>query len=150
MPQALIYNYLHLIWSTKNREPFITDEIAPKLYDYMGGIIKRNHCKPIQIGGHRDHIHILLIHSQKVALMNVIEKVKSGSSGWIKKQGSTFKNFYWQRGYGSFSANPTEVPTVIDYIQNQKERHKNMTFQDEYRAFLRKYNVEYDERYVWD
>jgi putative transposase len=88
--------------------------------------------------------------SKKIALMKLLEEVKSHSSKWIKTKGDDFKNFYWQDGYGAFSVNPSEIDVVINYISNQKEHHAKITFQDEYRAFLKKYQVEYDERYVWD
>ena len=82
--------------------------------------------------------------------MKLLEEVKSHSSKWMKSKAKTFENFYWQDGYGAFSVNPSEVDTVINYIANQKEHHRKKSFQDEYRAFLKKFNVEYDERYVWD
>jgi putative transposase len=88
--------------------------------------------------------------SKKIALMKLLEEVKSHSSKWIKTKGDDFKNFYWQDGYGAFSVNPSEIDVVINYISTQKEHHAKITFQDEYRAFLKKYQVEYDERYVWD
>lgn len=88
--------------------------------------------------------------SKKIALMKLLEEVKSHSSKWMKTKDESLKNFYWQDGYGAFSVNPAEVDTVIAYIANQYEHHKNKTFQDEYRAFLKKYDVEYDERYVWE
>ena len=82
--------------------------------------------------------------------MKLLEEVKSHSSKWMKTKDEMLKNFYWQDGYGAFSVNPSEIDTVIEYIANQHEHHSKKTFQDEYRAFLKKYNVEYDERYVWD
>ena len=88
--------------------------------------------------------------SKKIALIKLLEEVKSYSSKWIKTKGEEYNNFYWQDGYGAFSVNPTEIEVVIKYINNQKEHHNHKTFQEEYRAFLKKYNVEYDERYVWD
>jgi REP element-mobilizing transposase RayT len=88
--------------------------------------------------------------SKKIALMKLLEEIKSHSSKWMKTKGAMLKSFYWQNGYGAFSVNPSEIDTVIRYIENQKNHHKKKTFQDEFRAFLRKYKVEYDERYVWD
>jgi hypothetical protein len=88
--------------------------------------------------------------SKKIALIKLLEELKSHSSKWIKTKGEAYHNFYWQDGYGAFSVNPSEVEIVIDYISKQKEHHGKKTFQNEYRAFLKKYNVEYDERYVWD
>ena len=100
--------------------------------------------------GYTDHIHILCMLSKKIALMNLLEEVKSHSSKWMKTKGTELKNFYWQNGYGAFSVNPTEIDKVITYIENQKEHHRKKTFQEEYRAFLKKYKVEYDEKFVWD
>ncbi|CAN5341327.1 IS200/IS605 family transposase [soil metagenome] len=141
---------MHIIFSTKYREPFIQEPVEAELHAYLGGICKNLECHPIKIGGYTDHIHILCMLSKKITLMKLLEDVKSPSSKWMKTKGSDYENFYWQNGYGAFSVNPAEVDTVINYIANQKEHHKTKTFQDEYRAFLKKYHVEYDERYVWD
>jgi len=150
MPQSLVYNYLHITFSIKDRQAFIDKHIQNELYAYLGGICKKYECNPLTVGGHQDHIHILCTLSQKTTLMNLIEKLKTGSSKWIKTKGNKYKNFYWQHGYGAFSVNPTEIDTVMDYIKNQEIHHKKRTFQEEYRAFLKKYNIDYDERYVWD
>ena len=150
MPQSIAYNYLHITFSTKYREPLIDEAIEEELFKYIGGICKNLECNPIKVGGYRDHIHILCVLSRKIALMKLLEEIKSHSSKWIKTKGDQYKNFYWQRGYGSFSVNPAEIDVVIRYIENQAEHHKKKTFQDEYIAFLKKYNAEYDERYLWD
>ena len=107
-------------------------------------------CHPIKIGGYTDHVHVLCMLSKKIALMKLLEEVKSHSSKWMKTKGNDLSNFYWQDGYGAFSVNPSEIDRVIAYIANQKEHHNKITFQDEYRAVLKRYEVEYDERYVWD
>jgi REP element-mobilizing transposase RayT len=150
MPQSIAYNYLHITFSTKYREPLIDEAIEEELFKYIGGICKNLECNPIKVGGYRDHIHILCVLSRKIALMKLLEEIKSHSSKWIKTKGDQYKNFYWQRGYGSFSVNPAEIDVVVRYIENQAEHHKKKTFQDEYIAFLKKYNAEYDERYLWD
>jgi REP element-mobilizing transposase RayT len=150
MPQSIAYNYLHITFSTKYREPLIDEAIEEELFKYIGGICKNLECNPIKVGGYRDHIHILCVLSRKIALMKLLEEIKSHSSKWIKTKGDQYKNFYWQRGYGSFSVNPAEIDVVIRYIENQAEHHKKKTFQEEYVAFLKKYNAEYDERYLWD
>ncbi len=150
MPQSIAYNYLHITFSTKYREPLIDEAIEEELFKYIGGICKNLDCNPIKVGGYRDHIHILCVLSRKIALMKLLEEVKSHSSKWIKTKGDKYKNFYWQRGYGSFSVNPAQIDVVIRYIENQAEHHKKKTFQEEYMAFLKKYNAEYDERYLWD
>ncbi len=150
MPQSLVRNYLHITFSTKNRQPLIYPEIEDELYTYLGGICYKLECNPILVGGHKDHVHILCLLSQKIALMSLLEKVKSHSSKWIKTKGNRYKKFYWQNGYGAFSVNPAEIDVVRQYIANQKEHHKKRTFQEEYLAFLKKYQVDYDERYIWD
>mgnify|MGYP000985830904 CR=1 FL=1 len=150
MGQSLNKIYVHLVFSTKYREPLITDLIKDELFSYLGGICKNLECNPIQVGGHKDHVHILCLLSKKIALMDWLEKVKSNSSKWMKTKGAEFENFYWQNGYGAFSVNPTEIETVKNYILHQEEHHEKKTFQQEFLAFLKKYDVEYDERYVWD
>jgi putative transposase len=150
MGQSLVKNYIHLIFSTKHRQTFIHPSIEAELHGYLGGICNNLECYPIKIGGYTDHIHILCLLSKKIALVKLVEELKSHSSKWIKTKGNDFANFYWQDGYGAFSINPSEVDTVVTYISNQQEHHRNKTFQEEYRAFLKKYQVAYDERYVWD
>ncbi len=150
MGQSLVQNYIHLVFSTKHRMPLITPSIEAELYAYLAGICNNLDCKAIKIGGHLDHVHILCKLSKKVALIKLLEELKSHSSKWIKTKGHEFDNFYWQDGYGAFSVNPSEVDVVINYIENQKEHHQTKTFQDEYRQFLKKYQVEFDEKYVWD
>ena len=150
MPQSLVHNYIHITFSTKNRQPFIDKNISNELYAYLAGICKNKECKPIIIGGYKDHIHILCLLSQKITLMKLIEQIKSHSSKWMKTKGKQYQNFYWQRGYGAFSVNPTEIDTVEAYIKNQEEHHKKRSFKDEYRAFLKKYKIDYNEKYVWD
>ena len=150
MGQSLVKNYVHIITSTKHRQPLITESIESELYAYLGKICKEMECHPIKIGGYTDHIHILCMLDKKVALMNLVEKAKSHSSKWIKTQGDEFLNFYWQNGYGAFSVSPSKIDIVINYIANQKAHHSKQTYKNEYRAFLKKFKVEYDERYIWD
>ena len=150
MPQSLSKVYVHIIFSTKNRQNLIDYNIESSLYEYLGGICKGLGCNPIRVGGHKNHVHVLCLLSRKVAQMKLLEEIKKQSSKWIKTKGHAYSNFYWQDGYGIFSVNPAETDMVIDYIQTQHEHHKQKSFKDEFKAFLNKYNVEYDERYVWD
>jgi REP element-mobilizing transposase RayT len=150
MGQSLANNYLHIIFSTKYRQPFITKDIDTELYSYLGGICKNLECHPIQVGGHRDHVHILCMLSKKIALMNLLKDLKASSSTWIKTRNDRFRDFYWQDGYGAFSVNPAQVDIVQKYILNQEEHHAKKDFKTEYRYFLKKYKVEYNEEYVWD
>lgn len=150
MPQSLVKNYIHIVFSTKYRYPFLTESVQPEMFSYLGGVCKELECQPIKVGGYMDHIHILCMLSKSITLIKLLEEVKSHSSKWIKIKGEEFKNFYWQKGYGAFSINPNEVNTVVNYIERQKEHHSKKTFQAEYRGFLKKYMVEHDEQYVWD
>jgi putative transposase len=150
MGQSIVHNYVHIIFSTKQREALIHPPVEEELHGYLGGICNNLECQVIKVGGHSDHIHILCMLSIKIALMKLLEELKANSSKWIKTKGAVYNKFYWQDGYGTFSVNPSEINTVIEYISNQHEHHKKKTFQDEYRAFLKKYKVDYDERYVWD
>ena len=150
MGQSLVKNYIHITFSTKHRAELIHPPVQDELYRYIGGICKEMECPPIKIGGYTDHIHILCMLSKKIALMKLLEEVKSHSSKWMKTKGSDLKNFYWQNGYGAFSVNPSDLDRVIAYIENQEVHHRKKTFQDEYKTFLKKYKMEYDERYIWD
>ena len=150
MPQSLSQIYLHIIFSTKNRLPFIKPEIEPELYAYMATIFDQLSCHAHKIGGTENHIHIACNLSRTVKVSHLLEKVKKGSSKWIKTKGLEYKKFYWQVGYGAFSFGRSQLGQVLDYIGKQKEHHQKVTFEVEYLAFLKKYDVEYDERYVWD
>ncbi len=150
MPQSLVFNYTHIVFSTKDRFPLIDNAIKTELYNYLGGTCRELECKPYIVGGAIDHVHLLITLSQKIPLMKVLETIKSHSSKWIKTKGQAYQNFYWQRGYGAFSVNPTEIEIVKKYISNQEIHHQKKSFKDEYRAFLKKYKIPYDEKYVWD
>lgn len=127
----------------------IDDAIKSELFAYMGGICQALECHPLRVGGHDDHVHILCALSRKIALMDLLEEVKKSSSLWIKSKSQRYRTFYWQDGYGAFSVNPSQIEVVARYIENQAEHHRKRDCQAEFRAFLAKYRVEYDERYVW-
>ncbi len=150
MGQSLVKNYVHIVFSTKHRQELIFPTVAEELYAYLGGICTNLECTPIKIGGYTDHIHILCMLSKKIALMTLVEKIKSHSSKWIKTKSDNLKSFYWQNGYGAFSVKSSEVDIVIKYIANQKAHHGKKTFQEEYRKILNEYQMEFDERYIWD
>jgi len=150
MAQSLVKNYIHIVFSTKHRFPFIDEPIENELFNYMGGVCKNLECQPIIIGGHSDHVHLLCLLSRKITLAKLLEEIKSHSSKWIKTKGENYKNFYWQDGYGAFSVNPKEVDIVIKYISTQREHHSRKTFQREFMQFLDEYEVEFDERYLWE
>ena len=150
MGQSLVKNYIHIVFSTKHRQPLIHPPVEEELHSYLGGICNKLECHVLKVGGFTDHIHILCMLSKKIALMKLMEELKSHSSKWIKTKGVDYANFYWQDGYGAFSVKQSEVEIVINYIAKQKEHHNKNKFQDEYCAFLKKYKVEFDEKYVWD
>ena len=150
MAQSLSMNLVHLIYSTKNRVPCLDADIRPALFKYQAGIFREWGSPAIEVGGEKDHVHALFVLSKNHALIKVIEEVKKGSSKWLKTQGSAFQTFHWQGGYGAFSVSQSHVADVRAYIQRQEEHHETMSFQEEFRKFLRRYGIEYDERYVWD
>lgn len=150
MSQSLSKVYVHLTFSTKGRYPFIDQKIQERLWQYLGGICKGLECNPIQIGGYKDHVHILCLLSKKITQMKLVEEVKKQSSKWIKTIDENYVKFYWQDGYGIFSVNPSQLEIVTQYIKNQEEHHKKQTFKEELLAFLNKYQVTYDERFLWD
>src|SRR5215213_7745612 len=150
MPQSLSSILIHLIFSTKNREPFLTPDIDVELYSYLASIVKALKSPALIINGTSDHLHTLFSLSRVVTIADVVEEVKTESSKWIKSKGKEFQTFHWPSGYGAFSIGQSQVPTVKRYIGRQKQHHRRVTFQDEYRRFLKAYEVEYDERYVWD
>ena len=148
MPQSLANVMVHTIFSTKNREPIIRDEVANQLYAYIIGILANIESPSIQIGGMSDHLHVFFPLGRTNSLSEVMEDVKRSSSKWMKEQGVS--NFAWQAGYGAFSVSESQRDTVVRYIRNQPEHHRKLSFQQEYVRFLKKYKVNYDERYVRD
>jgi putative transposase len=150
MAQTLVSLYVHIIFSTKNRAELRAPKIEPELFAYIGGILNHNKSKLVAAGGTKDHIHLLISLSKNLGLSELIGDIKRDSSVWIKKQETQFQNFHWQDGYGAFSIGYSQIETVKSYIARQKIKHAKVNFKDEFRGFLRKYDVEYDERYVWD
>lgn len=150
MGQSLVKNYVHIVFSTKYRRKIIQPPYEQKLHAYLGGTCKELECPVLIVGGYTDHVHILCMLSRKIALMTLVQKVKANSSKWMKTQHDSLADFYWQDGYAAFSVNPAEVHVVENYIKNQHQHHSKQTFQDEFREALEKYQIEYDERYVWD
>jgi putative transposase len=150
MPQSHAAILVHIIFSTKNREPYIDPEIEQELYPYLATACQSVKSSAILINGTSDHIHMLVNLGRKTAIADLIEEIKTSSSRWIKTKGARYRDFYWQNGYGAFSIGQSGVPALKRYIANQKEHHRVKTFQEEYREFLKRYEMEYDERYVWD
>ena len=150
MPQSLAKVYLHIVFSTKNRKPLIKQEVEVELHKYLSGIARDHNSPVIAINNVEDHIHILCLLSRNITISKLLEELKKSSSKWIKTKGDANKNFYWQNGYGAFSVSQSGVNTVKKYIANQKEHHRKKSFKEEYVEFLEKYEIEYDERYIWD
>jgi len=150
MPQSLSRILVHLIFSTKNRIPFLTQEIRAELHPYLAVVLTEGGCPSLQVGGVEDHVHALFGLPRTLTVAEVVEMVKTTSSKWIKTKGTALESFYWQTGYGAFSVSQSHADDVIRYIQDQERHHQKRTFQDEYREILRLYNITYDERYVWD
>jgi len=149
MPQSLANLYVHLIFSTKDRVPFLTKEVRPDLHAYMATVLANLNSPAVLINSVEDHVHILFNMSRTVTLAQVVEDVKKSSSKWIKTQSPKLTTFAWQAGYGGFSVSESNVPKVENYIRGQEEHHRVKTFQEEYRVFLEKHKIEYDEQYVW-
>jgi REP element-mobilizing transposase RayT len=149
MPQSYTCLHYHLIFSTKNRLPLITATIRPRLWEYLGGIVKNANGIPIQIGGVEDHVHLLLTSRQELALASFLRDLKASSSGWVHDTFPNTGDFWWQTGYGAFTVSHSAVDEVMRYIVNQEEHHKTMSFQDEFRMFLQKHGASFDEKYLW-
>ena len=150
MPQSLARLYIHLVFSTKYRQSFLTDAIRESLHAYISTVIDNLGCQALLINSIEDHIHILFELSRTVAVSQAVEKVKTASSKWMKTQGDEWTGFAWQAGYGAFTVSASNVQVVRNYVENQREHHRLQSFQDEYRAFLDQHGVAYDERYAWD
>jgi putative transposase len=150
MPQSLVRNLIHVCFSTKNRADLIKPEIENDLFGYLHGIVENNKSKLISANGTTNHVHLLISLGKVLSISELIGDIKRDSSSWIKKQGSDFNQFYWQEGYGAFSVGQTEDETLIKYIANQKEHHETKDYKTEFRGFLKKYEIDYDEKYVWD
>lgn len=150
MSQSLSQVLVHLIFSTKNWEAWLSEEIRNELHAYIGGIVNAQNGVLLQAGSVEDHIHLLLAHPRTISPAKLVQEIKTGSSKWIKTKGVRFTKFAWQTGYGIFSVSPSHQQAVVEYIENQAEHHRHSSFQDEYRNLLAKYNVPFDERFVWD
>ena len=147
MPQSLDHVLVHLVFSTKDRRPYLVDGVRQELHAYLAGTVRATGCVCLRVGGVEDHVHIALRLSRTMSVANLVEDVKTSSSRWLK---SSSPDFAWQRGYGVFSVRPRDAKSLIAYIDRQVEHHRTHTFQDEYRALLDRCGVEYDERFVWN
>ena len=150
MPQSLSAVYVHLVFSTKERRPFLRDEnMREATHRYLGGISKQLECPPIIIGGVEDHVHLLARFGRTVTQAEWVKELKRVSNLWVKEQ-YEISDFEWQGGYAVFSVSPSNLERVKSYITNQQEHHRKMNFQDELRKLLTRHRLEWDERYLWD
>ena len=151
MSQSLAKIWTHLVFSTKERYPFLTDkDIRQDLHAYLAKTLKKNNCPTLIVGGVADHVHALFVLSKNHSIASIVWEVKRSSSKWVKTQDAALRKFYWQEGYGAFSVSQSHVDQVEKYILNQEAHHRKKSFQDEFRRFLKRYEIDYDERYVWD
>lgn len=150
MPQSLAQILVHLVFSTKNREPLLADDIRDELHAYIGGIVENHKGSLIRTNSVTDHIHLLLAHPRTCAPAELVLEIKTGSSKWLKSKSARYADFHWQGGYGIFSVSPSHRSALEQYIAAQVEHHRKVTFQEEYRRLLRKYGIQFDERYMWD
>ena len=151
MAQSLSRLWTHLIFSTKERFPFLANEqIRPDMHAYLATLLRSLDCETLVVDGTADHVHALFALSRKYSIAAVVKEIKRTSSGWVKEVSPPLRKFHWQNGYGAFSVSQSNVGRVCQYIENQERHHRRRTFQDEYREFLKKYDIKYDERYVWD
>ena len=151
MSQSLSKILVHIIFSTKGRYPFLQDEnVCRETHSYLSGIFNQKESPALLVGGVSDHVHILCTLSRGIAISNLVGEAKRASSLWVKEKRGMLSQFNWQNGYGAFSIGQSQLASVKRYIATQKEHHRKLSFQDEFRAFLKKYQLEYDERYVWD
>jgi len=149
MPQSLSSLLIHLIFSTKDRCPFLgKSDLLQPTHAYLGGILRRVQCPAITIGRTADHVHAFFQLARTKNVAKVVEILKSNSSQWLKSQG--IPAFAWQRGYGCFSVGKSQAEALVQYIASQAQHHQKISFQDELREILRKYGVAFDERYLWD
>jgi REP element-mobilizing transposase RayT len=150
MSQSLSYLLVHIVFSTKDRATVLAPTVRPDLWDYLATVARNAECECFCVGGVADHVHLAVRLSQTTSLAHIVQELKTSSSRWLKTQSAELTGFSWQNGYGAFSVGPADLEVLRRYIQSQEEHHRKHTFQEEYRAFLKKYGVEFDERFVWD
>ena len=141
--------YYHIVFSTKNRQRTLNREIESRVWSYLGGVARNHEMTALQVGGVEDHIHALVMSPAKFAPSEIARFLKGDSSKWIHDEFQEMSGFAWQDGYAAFTVSKSGVPAVIKYIQDQREHHRRKTFEEEYREFLTKHGIEYDERYIW-
>ena len=147
---SYVSSYFHCVFGTKERRPLIPPALRDRLWPYLGGIAWENEMKAIEIGGMPDHVHILLSLPSSLSIAKALQLIKGGSSKWVHDTFPEHQIFGWQAKYGAFSVSVSQLETIIGYIKRQEEHHRKMSFQDEFLALLKKHQIAYDERYLWD
>jgi REP element-mobilizing transposase RayT len=150
MPQSLSQLYVHLAFSTKQREPLLLAPLRAQMHAYLATALKNQDSPAVEVGGRSDHVHTLFRLSKNRSLAAIVEEIKTSSSKWIKTRGRALASFHWQSGYGGFSVSPADVENVAEYIAQQETHHRTVSFEEEYRKLLESHGIEFDERYVWD
>jgi len=150
MPQSFISLHVHIVFSTKNRVAMIDDDLAPRLYAYLGAIADAQGCTLVAAGGMPDHVHLLCSLGKQTATSDLVRALKSNSSKWIHEEFPSLRHFAWQTGYGAFAVSFSGLDEVKSYLANQAKHHRTRTFQDELRELLRRHELAWDERYIWD
>jgi REP-associated tyrosine transposase len=148
MPQSLAFVLVHIVFSTKDRAPVLDGSVSPALHAYLATVARNAKCECFRAGGVADHVHLAVRLSRTTNVAEIVEQLKSSSSKWLKTQSPDLAKFAWQRGYGAFSVGPTDLSVLINYIDSQETHHRKQSFQDEFRAFLKKYGMEWDE--MWE
>jgi putative transposase len=147
---SYVSSYFHCVFSTKERRPLIPPSLRERLWPFLGGIARQNQMRAIEIGGMPDHVHLLLSVPATLSIAKALQLIKGGSSKWVHDTFPEHRLFGWQVKYGAFSCSVSQLDKLIQYIKGQEEHHRRVTFQAEFVALLKKHQIEYDERYLWD
>jgi putative transposase len=148
VPQSLVFLLVHIVFSTKDRLPSIDASTRPKLHAYLATVARNLDCECFRVGGVADHVHLAVGLSRTLTVADLVSRLKTASSQWMKMQGAT--GFAWQQGYGAFTLGRSDLDGLKRYIETQEEHHRTSDFQEELRALLGRYQVEYNEKYLWD
>jgi len=140
---------IHYVFSTKNRAPILIGNVRERLWAFMGGIARENGMKARCIGGVADHVHLLVSMPTTLSIAKGVQLIKGGSSAWVHETFPEMEHFAWQEGYGAFSVSVSQVAETMTYIENHEEHHRHKSFQEEYLAFLKRHEIDYDEKYLW-
>ena len=149
MSQSLTKIVVHAVYSTKDRRPYLSKNVRTQLYPYKIGILDTLGCITLAIGGIDDHVHVLFSLSKTITLSKAMEELKGGASRWLRAEQPDMKNFAWQGGFGAFSVSESQIPKVVEYIENQERHHQVLSFQDELKSLLKKHRIDFDEQYLW-